>query len=176
MSVESRMFRHPFRNRCISVDEQGIHEHRDGRLLSSILWDELESIGINGARSRNKRISTALTTIKHREFQEYAFQIWRRRHPDRWREFRERSMRELSRNIYIKLPVIILVSSLLGYILLLLAGWPEELKPEVQKFNRITGVNVVGMALYWVGFRYWKKHYYCRLHEAATPPKEVISR
>lgn len=140
----------------MTVDDDGIREHRRGRLFASIRWDELDSLSRDGARSeRGARISLRLSPDQRREFEECASEIWRQRHPDRWQRNRERVMRAAYWAAYFWLPLLTIGPFIAFYILFWVLGSPENLRPELQKVHRLTvlGVAFVIGFLIWYGYR-----------------------
>lgn len=152
----TRTFNHPFWKRLVTVDDDGIHEHRRGRRSASIRWNELDSLSRDGARSaRGTRISLRLTPARRREFAECASEIWKQRHPDRWQRDRERAKRAADWAVYFWFPLFTIGPCILCYILFWFLGWPESLRPELQKVHRLTALAVVCVigTLIWYGYR-----------------------
>lgn len=152
----SQTFTHPLWKRVVTVDDDGIHEHRRGRPFLSIRWDEIEVLNRDCVRSeRGARIGLRLTPQCRREFAECASAIWRQRYPDRWHRNLETGRRKIDRAVYFWLPLLTLGPCLVGYVFFWLMGWPESLRPEIQKIHHLTilGIICVVATLIWYRFR-----------------------
>ena len=140
----------------MTVDDDGIHEHRRGRPFASIRWDDLKSLGGEGARSeRGVRISLRLSPGRRREFAECASQIWKQRHPERWERNRERVRRAAHWAAFFWFPLLTIGPCIACYILFWVLGWPESLRPELQKVHRLAALGVVSVVafLIWYGYK-----------------------
>lgn len=125
----------------MTVDDEGIHEHRSGRHFASIRWEDLESLSRTAASSdRGTRITLRLAPGKQREFFEAASVIWRQQHPDRWHRDRERAGRAADLAVYFRIPILTLGPSLIGYLMFLITGWPESVEEDLQALHRITAL------------------------------------
>ena len=162
----------PFWKRMVTVDDAGIHEHRQGYPFVSIRWEELDSLSRECARSdREKRVLLRLTPDQHREFTECASRIWKERHPHRWQCNRERGRREADRTIYIWFPLLTLGPSAVFCLLLWFLGgpeflrWPEghrhelqeALQPHFQKMLRLTVFLILWNIAFWIWHGYRKR-------------------
>jgi len=160
----NRTFHHPSAKRLVIVDDDGIHEHREGCHVASIRWDELESLTRDRARSNlGTRISLYqpigqrslfVSRPRNRELGECISQIWKRRHPDLWLRDRERLKRKAHWAAYFGIPLLIIGPSIAGYLLFVFLGWPESLRNEIEKLHRMTLVGVVFVGIFLLWYRY----------------------
>jgi hypothetical protein len=151
----TRSFKHPFWKRIVTVDDDGVHEHRRGRPFASIRWEELDSLSRDGVRSdRGARISLRLSLDRRREFADYASQIWSQRHPERWQRNRERAKRAADWAAYFWLPLFTIGPCIFCYLLLWVLGWPESLQPHLQKIHRLTALGLVWIIGFWIWYGY----------------------
>jgi hypothetical protein len=149
-------YTHPIRKRTWSIDSDGIHEHRCGRVFVSIHWDDLQRLSLSSARSTNgKRISLLIDRREAGEFFHHASREWRDRHPDRCSRNSQRLKRVAHWAAYFWLPLLTLGPCLAFYIMDWLLGWPDALSPQLQKINRLTifGVLFSGAFIPWYWFR-----------------------
>ena len=150
----TRTFSHPLWRRLVTIDDDGIHEDRRGRRFTSITWDELESLRPDGATStRGTRIALRLSPKGRRDFAECASEIWNRRYPDRWQRNKDRTKRSMNRAAYFWFPLFTLGPSIACYVLVWSLGWPESLRPELQKLHRLTllgAVTVIGFLIWYI--------------------------
>ena len=159
--------RFPLWKRFVTVDDDGIHEHRRGRLYASIRWDQLDSLSRDGARGHlGTRISLRLSPTRRREFEECASAIWRQRHPDRWQQNRERTKRAADWAAYFWFPLLTIGPCIASYILFGILGWPGSLHSELQKVHLLTALGVVCV----IGFVIW---YGYKTRKTAGPPAPV---
>lgn len=148
----TRTFNDPFWKRLVTVDDEGIHEHRRGRPFAFIGWDDLDSLSSNGVCSgRGMRIAHI---YKPREFIDFVSEAWRQRHPDRWQINRQRVKREADWAAFFWIPLFTLGPCLACYILSWSLGWPESMEKQHQKLHRMTAGSVIMIIGLWLWYVY----------------------
>jgi len=163
---------HPVWKRTWFVDDVGIHEHRSGRVFTSIGWDELDRLDRRSARSaRSKRISLILDRQEGRNFFRHASQEWQKHHPARYSRNYRLNKRVVDWAAYFWLPLVTLGPCVGFYIMDWLLGWPDSLAPHRQKINRLSILGAVFMgpfiSWYWYRSRQFAKH-------GATPKRDAV--
>lgn len=143
-----------------SVDSDGIHEQRSGRVVVSIGWNELEHMTSSCARSTTgKCVSLKLDRRERKRFLHHAFQQWQKRHPERCLRNRQRTKRSADLAAYVWLPVVTLGPFGVFYILNWMLGQPNSLSSELEKINRLfvlVGLSV-GASLF--AYRFWNRKF-----------------
>ncbi|MGV3662378.1 MAG: hypothetical protein ACO1TE_19500 [Prosthecobacter sp.] len=135
----NQTFSHPLWKRLVTVDDEGIHEHRQGRLFASIRWEELVRLGREGVCSaRGTRIALRLTPEQRREFVDSASEMWRQRHAERWQRNRARLRRSADWAAYFWFPLLLLGPWVAFQLWFRSLGSPDYLLPHLQKMNRIS--------------------------------------
>jgi len=149
-------YTHPIWKRTWSIDAEGIHEQRSGRVFASIGWNDLDRLSRSSARSTTgKRVSLMLGPRVGREFYHHATREWQSRHPERCTRNSSRIRRTADWAAYFWLPLLTLGPGVAFYILDWLLGWPDALSPDLEKINRLTifGALFMGGFVCWYWFR-----------------------
>ena len=145
--------------RVIIVDDDGIHERREGNLVAFICWDELEQLGSRVVRSEHgTKILTGLMREPAREFFSCASGIWKQRYPDREQRNYDRIVRRANWIVFFWCPMFFVVPGLVVQALFWFRGSPESLSPKMEKIHRSMVVGLAYVVLLMIVYSYsrWK--------------------
>ena len=145
-------YKHPILNRRWTVDDDGIHEERGGRVYSTVGWNDLEKLrGNRVSGSSGKRISLLLGSRIRTDFILHAGAAWSERFPEKCAIDRLNCIREGDRAAYLWFPL--LVFAPLTVITGLLFAFPEYGSGSFDKLPRMVALAVVVVGA-WIAW-YW---------------------